>query len=49
MTAENAYRRGQNAAKDGKSIKDNPYTTAKLIGLKNWWDKGYNDSKTQTN
>ena len=43
--AYKAIQAGKNAYAQGLSLKDNPYTTGKFIGLKNWWEKGFNELK----
>ena len=43
--AEKAYMDGLNSAKLGKLKSDNPYKIYRVIGLKNWWDIGYDQLK----
>jgi hypothetical protein len=42
--AHKAYMQGRLAAKEGRTVKDaNSYVTAKMVGLSNWFMKGYNE------
>lgn len=43
--AGKAYEQGIKAAMSGGSEKDNPYLLARVIHLKNWWMKGFNENK----
>ncbi len=42
--AYKAYHAGYESYYKGKCEQDNPYTTAKVIGLSNWWLIGFNDA-----
>ena len=42
--AHKAYMQGRVAAKQGKTAKEaNPYVTTPVLGLSNWFMKGYNE------
>lgn len=38
-----AYYRGREANRTNGSLNDNPYKSRKVIGLSNWWIKGFNN------
>lgn len=46
--AGQAYEKGKAAVLQGMTERDCPYLLGKVIHLKNWWMKGYNEAKTQT-
>lgn len=41
--AHRAYMKGIEYAKQGRKITDCPYTTSRVVALKNWFEKGFND------
>ena len=43
--AHQAHEAGKNAFAQGKQLKDNQYTTSRVIALSNWWVKGFNSLK----
>jgi len=45
--AYKAWQAGMSAYAQGRMIEDCPYTNAKTIALKNWYEKGYNELKQQ--
>ena len=47
--AHKAFQKGIEYAKQGRQIKDCPYTTNKVIALKNWFEKGYNETIVENN
>jgi len=42
--ADKAYDLGFKAAANGEPITSNPFVTKRVIGLHNWWNKGWHDS-----
>ena len=42
--AYKAYMKGIEYAKQGRKITECPYTTSRVVALKNWFEKGFNDT-----
>lgn len=42
--AERAYNLGYKAATNGEPITSNPFVTQRVIGLSNWWEKGWHEA-----
>ena len=42
--AHEAYNKGVFYAKQGRKITECPYTTSRVVALKNWFEKGFNET-----
>lgn len=47
QNANRAYAMGKSAALRGLPIESNPYKTRRVIGLANWWEKGWREAKDE--